>query len=104
LQSWLDALLYEQRSGSHGAEMRPCASAVGDIDGIDKALQWQRLGQQFGTVHGHWRRHFRSYHKTPGTQLVLKSEGHLIQVAKSSGRCKGNNGKSGGGVDAAQPF
>ena len=62
----------------------------------------KRLGQQFGAVGRHRRRHFRGDNKAPGVKLVLQVAGHPIQVAKSSGRCKGNNGKNGGGSNAAQ--
>ena len=56
-----------------GAEMRPRTGAVGDVDRIGKALQWQRLCQEFGTVGGHRRSHFRGDYKSLGAQLVLQS-------------------------------
>ncbi|MGB8756421.1 MAG: hypothetical protein WCD26_12435, partial [Pseudolabrys sp.] len=81
--------------------MGPCARTVGNVDGIGQSPQWKRFSQQFGTISRHRRRHFRSDYKAPGTQLVLQVGKHPTQVAKSSGRCKGNNGKKVIGINAA---
>src|SRR4029434_1138262 len=84
--------------------MRPRAGAISHIDRIGKALQWQRLGQQLARVDGNRRRHLCSNDKATDAHSLLKRDRHPITVAKSSGRCKGNNGKSGATIVAAQPF
>jgi hypothetical protein len=78
--------------------MWPGAGGVGNIDGIGQPLQRQGFGQQLGTISRDRRRYFRGNHKAPGTQFVLETGSHPTQVAKSSRRCKGKNGKNGGGI------
>ena len=71
MQNRLDPLLYEHCGCGHGTKMGPRTGPVGDIDRIGKALQGEGLIQEFGTVRGHRRGHFRGDYKSLGAQLVF---------------------------------
>jgi hypothetical protein len=72
LQHGLDALVQKEASHSKTAHPHHCATAIRDIDGMDKTLQGPRHLESMRRVSTPWRHHFSRNGDGPSLEAALQ--------------------------------